>query len=97
MPLLAALLSHVQEEYQSYHTPGHKQGLGSLAEWRQLLGEMVFQLDLTELPGLDNLHDAEGIIPDHIEVNSSEKTHLLPASCCCIGSFCCNNVIRFLS
>jgi arginine decarboxylase len=62
MPLLAALLSHVQEEYQSYHTPGHKQGLGSLAEWRQLLGEMVFQLDLTELPGLDNLHDAEGII-----------------------------------
>lgn len=62
MPLLAGLLSHAQEEYLSYHTPGHKQGLGSLVEWRQLLGEMVFQLDLTELPGLDNLHDAEGII-----------------------------------
>ncbi len=62
MPLLAGLLSHAQEGYMSCHTPGHKQGLGSLAEWRQLLGEMVFQLDLTELPGLDNLHDAQGII-----------------------------------
>ncbi|MDD2283510.1 MAG: aminotransferase class I/II-fold pyridoxal phosphate-dependent enzyme, partial [Eubacteriales bacterium] len=62
MPLLAGLLSHAQEGYLSCHTPGHKQGVGSLAEWRQLLGEMVFRLDLTELPGLDNLHDAEGII-----------------------------------
>lgn len=62
MPLVAGLLSHVQKSYQSYHTPGHKQGSGSLREWRQLLGEMVFRLDLTELPGLDNLHDAKGLI-----------------------------------
>lgn len=62
MPLLAGLLSHIAEGYRSYHTPGHKQGWGALAEWRQLLGDEVFQMDLTELPGLDNLHDPQGII-----------------------------------
>lgn len=62
MPLLAGLLNHAEERYLSYHTPGHKQGQGALAEWRQLLGDEVFQLDLTELPGLDNLHDPQGII-----------------------------------
>jgi len=51
MPLLAGLLSHIAEGYRSYHTPGHKQGWGALAEWRQLLGDEVFQMDLTELPG----------------------------------------------
>lgn len=61
-PLLAGLLSHAAEGYLSYHTPGHKQGQGALAEWRHLLGDNVFQMDLTELPGLDNLQDPQGII-----------------------------------
>ena len=30
--------------------------------WHRLLGDMVFQLDLTELPGLDNLQDPQGVI-----------------------------------
>ena len=62
MPLLAGLLKNVAEEYLSCHTPGHKQGQAALAEWRQLLGDQVFQMDLTELPGLDNLQDPQGII-----------------------------------
>ncbi|MGB4504816.1 MAG: arginine decarboxylase, partial [Syntrophaceticus sp.] len=61
MPLLAGLLKNVAEEYLSCHTPGHKQGQAALAEWRQLLGDQVFQMDLTELPGLDNLQDPQGI------------------------------------
>ncbi len=64
MPLLAALARHAGEGYISYHTPGHKQGAGALPEWHNLLGDMVFQLDLTELPGLDNLQDPQGVIAE---------------------------------
>lgn len=62
MPLLAALVRHAGEGYISFHTPGHKQGAGALPEWHSLLGDLVFQLDLTELPGLDNLQDPQGVI-----------------------------------
>lgn len=64
MPLLAALARHKGEGYVSFHTPGHKQGAGTLKEWRRLLGDSVFQLDLTELPGLDNLQDPQGVIKE---------------------------------
>ncbi|MFY9140975.1 MAG: aminotransferase class I/II-fold pyridoxal phosphate-dependent enzyme [Thermacetogeniaceae bacterium] len=63
-PLLAALARHAGEGYISFHTPGHKQGAGAFTEWHSLLGDMVFQLDLTELPGLDNLQDPQGVIAE---------------------------------
>lgn len=61
-PLLSGLLKHAQAGYLSFHTPGHKQGQGAWPQWRQLLGDQAFQLDLTELSGLDNLQDPQGII-----------------------------------
>jgi arginine decarboxylase len=61
-PLLEGLLEHTARGYCGFHTPGHKQGEGAQPEWRSLLGDQVFRLDLTELPGLDNLHDPQGII-----------------------------------
>lgn len=64
MPLLAALARHAGEGYISFHTPGHKQGTGAFPEWHSLVGDMVFQLDLTELPGLDNLQDPQGVIAE---------------------------------
>ncbi|MDK2881661.1 MAG: arginine decarboxylase [Clostridia bacterium] len=63
-PLLEGLLGHAAKGYCGFHTPGHKQGRGAWPPWRQLLGEQVFRLDLTELPGLDNIHDPEGIIKE---------------------------------
>jgi len=63
-PLLAGLLVHHAQGYLGFHTPGHKQGRGAWPEWRNLLGEQVFSLDLTELPGLDNLQEPQGIIKE---------------------------------
>jgi len=61
-PLAAGLVSHAGEGYLGWHMPGHHQGRAAWSPWRDLLGEAVFALDLTELPGLDNLQDPQGII-----------------------------------
>jgi len=62
MPLVAALQSWVQLQHAPFHTPGHKQGQGASPLLAQLLGSQVFQADLPELPGLDNLQAPEGVL-----------------------------------
>jgi len=42
--------------------PGHKQGRGLPAELSSLDGQALFELDLTEIPGLDDLHNPQGAI-----------------------------------
>ncbi|NLY49494.1 MAG: decarboxylase [Firmicutes bacterium] len=61
-PLWAALLDHVQSQYDSFHVPGHKGGAGIPPELLTAWGRSVFSFDLTELPDLDNLHAPEGAI-----------------------------------
>ncbi len=61
-PLAGGLIAHARQQYLGFHMPGHHQGMAAWAPWRDLLGEAVFSLDLTELPGLDNLQDPQGII-----------------------------------
>lgn len=52
--LLEVLAKHLHSNYVSFHTPGHK-GKGKLEGLAGLLAEFGLKLDLTELPGLDNL------------------------------------------
>lgn len=60
-PLLAALFEHQQRAAARWHTPGHK-GHWTDREWGRAIGEAALALDLTELEGLDNLHQPEGAI-----------------------------------
>jgi arginine/lysine/ornithine decarboxylase len=80
-PLAAGLASHAGEGYLGFHTPGHHQGRAAWAPWRDLLGEAAFFLDLTELPGLDNLQDPQGIIREAASEASAffgaAETHFL--------------------
>lgn len=62
MPLVAALQSWVQLQHAPFYTPGHKQGQGASPLLIQLLGSQIFQADLPELPGLDNLQAPEGVL-----------------------------------
>lgn len=61
MPLVEALFTFLQRKPIAFHTPGHL-GFGSSDSIKQLLGPQLFQADLTELEGLDSLHEPSGPI-----------------------------------
>ncbi|WP_227763728.1 aminotransferase class I/II-fold pyridoxal phosphate-dependent enzyme [Zhaonella formicivorans] len=62
LPLVQTILRYVSEQRLRLHMPGHKGGRwrGQLIE--ELLGQKTFAADLTELPGLDDLHNPQGVI-----------------------------------
>jgi arginine decarboxylase len=63
-PLLSAMLARLGNPHAPFYTPGHKLGRGLspllLAQFQQ----WGLQLDLSELPGLDNLAAPEGVIAE---------------------------------
>ncbi|MFS0784121.1 aminotransferase class I/II-fold pyridoxal phosphate-dependent enzyme [Bacillus sp. 1P06AnD] len=62
-PLFDGLKQFIAKQPISYHVPGHKNGL-----LYEHIGEGIFnallQMDATEVEGLDDLHEAEGIIEE---------------------------------
>ncbi|MGZ6502391.1 MAG: aminotransferase class I/II-fold pyridoxal phosphate-dependent enzyme [Tumebacillaceae bacterium] len=61
IPILHAILSHLRQNPTSFHVPGHKMGRGLPGEIGSWLGT-AGRLDLTEIPGLDDLHAPESAI-----------------------------------
>lgn len=61
-PLLDALKKYSQKGYLSFHMPGHKGGRGTAARLLETIGPQALRLDLTEVPGLDDLHQPTGVI-----------------------------------
>ncbi|HEX3015259.1 MAG TPA: aminotransferase class I/II-fold pyridoxal phosphate-dependent enzyme [Desulfobacteria bacterium] len=59
LPLLEGILTYLAKDKLSFHTPGHKDGKGLVP---RDLDFGLGRLDLTEVPGLDNLHNPMGII-----------------------------------
>ena len=61
-PLLQALRQYCRQGKVRYHVPAH---LGRpLPGWDEFAREDLFALDLTELPGLDDLHCPTGILKE---------------------------------
>lgn len=61
-PLFEALLAYREAVRAPMHVPGHKMGRAAPPEWRSFFGEQALSIDLTEAPGLDDLHAPEGVI-----------------------------------
>ena len=61
-PLLNALQIAAQRNHAAFYVPGHKQGKGTSQNIQKLIGNLVFQADLPELPELDNLFAPDGAI-----------------------------------
>lgn len=57
-PLYEALIKYVKDGIIPFHMPGHKQGRLFPKEFL----ENIAKIDLTEVPGTDNLHDPHGPI-----------------------------------
>jgi len=76
-PIYKALKSYIGELPIPFHMPGHKMGKGLPEDWITLSGKM----DLTEIPGLDNLHFPAGAIKEAQELAASAfgayKTYFL--------------------
>ncbi len=54
--LIEALRSYALSGTVPLHTPGHKRNVGLLGK------ELPYQIDITEIPGFDNLQSPEGIL-----------------------------------
>ncbi|MDO4280575.1 MAG: aminotransferase class I/II-fold pyridoxal phosphate-dependent enzyme [Peptococcaceae bacterium] len=61
-PLWDALQEKVLLHDKSFHTPGHKSGLVVPQPLLDAWGADIWQYDLTEIPGLDNLAHPEGVL-----------------------------------
>ncbi len=55
-PLYDSLIDYGKTDYYPYHMPGHKRN-GRIRGFSD-----IFRIDITEIDGFDNLHQAEGII-----------------------------------
>lgn len=58
IPIYRDLMKYINEKNVPFHMPGHKMGLF----YSGLSLKNFMELDLTELPGTDNLHDANSCI-----------------------------------
>jgi arginine decarboxylase len=60
-PLFEALEAHYRKKPASFHVPGHKSGRGADAA-AAFFYQDILSIDYTEISGLDDLHQAEGVI-----------------------------------
>lgn len=67
-PLFDAILAYGREGIAPLHIPAHKMGRGISPIFKAELGEAVFRMDLTEVIGLDDLHQPEGVIREAQEL-----------------------------
>jgi arginine/lysine/ornithine decarboxylase len=54
-PYFQALLDYVDAGVIPFHTPGHKQGIGLDPAFRAFVGDNIASIDLTPMPGIDDL------------------------------------------
>ncbi len=63
-PLFDAIVRYANENKISFHTPGHKHGVGIHKIFRQFVGDKVFRLDLSVMSEVDSLHEPSSVIKE---------------------------------
>ncbi len=63
-PLFEAIIDYAKGKKISFHTPGHKHGVSIPQEFRNFVGEKIFDCDLTLLEEVDSWHDPQGVIKE---------------------------------
>jgi len=63
-PYFDALLDYVEKDTISFHCPGHKAGKGMHERFKQHVGTQALKFELTEVLGLDDLHQPMGVLKE---------------------------------
>ncbi len=95
LPLLDALMRYNEKKPAYFCIPGHRYESGINLRFRELVGDGIFSLDLTETPYTDDLHNAEGAIWEAEElareIFGADDTHFL------VNGTTCGNQAMILS
>jgi arginine decarboxylase len=70
-PLVEALMAYAEKDMAAFHTPGHKQGRGAPADLIEVCGEQALRIDLCELPEVDSLYNASGVLKEAQDLAAS--------------------------
>jgi arginine/lysine/ornithine decarboxylase len=70
-PLFDALLGHIEQDLTPFFIPSHMRGRSIHPKWKAFAGENIFKMDLSELVGLDDLHQPHGAIREAEELAAS--------------------------
>jgi arginine decarboxylase len=93
-PLYERMMQYHNRQATSFHVPGHKSGKGLDRQASDTL-QAVMSIDLTEIPGLDDLHHPEGVIRDAEQLAAdcfgADRTFLL------VGGSTVGNLAMILS
>ncbi len=77
-PLLDGIRAYQNEAVLRFHMPGH---YGKMLDEMRVLSDHLFALDVTEVPGTDNLSEPEGIIKASLEqiaaLYGAQRSYLL--------------------
>ena len=80
VPIIKGLEFYKKQNNTAFHMPGHKQNQ-RIFEELEFLKANVYSYDLTEVPGTDNLYEAEEMIKDSqvllAEAMGSKKSYML--------------------
>lgn len=63
-PLWQAIKKQLNSRSVQLHIPGHNRGRAIANEFKTMAGQGIFQMDLTEIPGLDDLHNPQEVIAE---------------------------------
>lgn len=66
-PIFDAVKRYYQDRIVPFHVPGHKGGKG-LSEFKAFVGDNLLGIDLTCMPGLDNICNPQGVIAEAEEL-----------------------------
>lgn len=80
-PLFDGIMEFNRRRPAYFRIPGHRFERGINQRWRDVVGDAIFQFDVTETPYTDDLHNAQGAIAEAqdlaAEVFGAEQTYFL--------------------
>ncbi|WP_034629755.1 aminotransferase class I/II-fold pyridoxal phosphate-dependent enzyme [Desulfotruncus alcoholivorax] len=80
-PIISELKRYISDGVIRFHMPGHKGKNSDGNQLMELLGQKVFEIDVTNVPGMDDLHNAHDVIMNAQNLAAktfgAEKTYFL--------------------